>query len=132
MLFRKGRNIPLKQWASEILDQMLPIADILDEEQTGQSYRNSIEKHRPAVAEPEQTLSAVILNEMRSNRESFTEFALRLSRQHAAQWKHRSISEERNRDFIRETGLSWQKQAQIEASDKLSLDQYLQEYWTQT
>jgi gamma-glutamylcysteine synthetase len=69
---------------------------------------------------------------MRSNRESFTEFALRLSRHHAAHWKHRRINEERNRDFIRETDLSWQKQAEIEASDKLSLDHYLQQYWMQT
>jgi glutamate--cysteine ligase len=132
MLFREGRPIPLKQWASDILDQLLPIADLLDEEETGQPYRNSIEKHRPAVADPDHTLSAIILNEMRSNRESFTEFALRLSRHHAAHWKHRSINEERNRDFIRETDLSWQKQAEIEASDKLSLDQYLLQYWMQT
>jgi len=132
MLFQKGHNIPLKQWASEILDQLLPIADLLDEEETGQPYRNSIEKHRLAVAEPEQTLSAIILNEMRTNRESFTEFALRLSRQHAAQWKLRRISEERNRDFTQEADLSWQKQAQIESSAILSLDQYLQEYWAQT
>ena len=132
MLFRNGRNTPLKQWASDILDQLLPIADLLDEQEIGQPYRNSIEKHRPAVAEPEQTLSAIILNEMRSNRESFTEFALRLSRHHATHWKQRRISEERNHNFIRESDLSWQKQAQIEANDKLSLDQYLQQYWTQT
>jgi gamma-glutamylcysteine synthetase len=69
---------------------------------------------------------------MRSNRESFTEFALRLSRHHATHWKQRRISEERNHNFIRESDLSWQKQAQIEANDKLSLDQYLQQYWTQT
>lgn len=79
----------------------MSVADLLDEEETGQPYRKSIEKHRPAVAEPEQTLSAIILSEMRSNRESFTEFALRLSRQHAAQWKHRRISEERTHNFIR-------------------------------
>ena len=132
MLFRKGRNITLRQWASEILDQLLPLADILDEEEAGQPYRNSIEKHRQAVADPEQTLSAIILREMRSNRESFTDFALRLSQQHAKVWKHRTMSEQRNRELIRQTDISWQKQAQIEASDKQSLDQYLQQYWAQS
>jgi glutamate--cysteine ligase len=131
MLFQKGRNIPLKHWASVILDQLLPIADILDEEETGQPYRNSIEKHRAAVADPEQTLSAIILNEMRTNRESFTEFALRLSRQHAEHWKKRTIGEDRSGDFALEADLSLQKQAQIESSDRFSLDQYLDRYWAQ-
>jgi len=131
MLFRQGHTILLKHWASAILDQLLPIADILDEAEAGQPYRNSIEKHRPAVADPDHTLSAIILNEMRTNRESFTEFALRLSRQHAEHWGKRTISEDRNRNFALEARLSLQKQAQIESSDRVSLDYYLEQYWEQ-
>lgn len=131
-LFRKGKPLPLKQWGSEILDELLPIADVLDQEDIGQPYRNSVDKQRSAVCDPEQTLSAMVLDEMRSNQESFAEFALRLSQQHANHWRQCVLDGETEREFIRESEQSREKQAQIEAQDTLSLDEFLQRYWTQS
>ncbi len=131
-LFRNGRSILLNQWASQILDDLLPIAGLLDEEETGHPYRASVERHRPAVGEPDATLSAMVLRDMQSNHESFADYALRLSRQHAHHWKNRGLSEDTAHGLVREADLSWQKQAQIEATDKLPLDEFLQQYWAQS
>ena len=131
-LSHKGKPLLLKQWGSEILDELLPIADVLDEGEIGQPYRNSVGKQRLAVSDPDQTLSAMVLDEMRGNRESFAEFALGLSRKHAKHWRQCVLDGETEREFIRESEQSKEKQAQIEAQDTLSLDQFLQRYWTQS
>ena len=110
----------------------MPIAGILDEGRSGQPYRASIEQHRLAVADPEATLSARILREMRTNRESFAEFALRLSRQHARHWESRTLTSDRVGEFTREAEISWQKQARIEAADQVCFDDFLQNYWNQS
>jgi glutamate--cysteine ligase len=122
----------LNQWAGELFDALSPIAGILDEGHPGQPYRASIEQHRPAVADPEETLSARILREMRDNREGFAEFAMRISRQHARHWDTRSLSSERHGEFVREAEISWQKQEEIEVSDQLGFDDFLQNYWNQS
>ena len=38
----------------------------------------------------------------------------------------------KNRMFEQEAETSWEEQARIEASDTLSLDDFLQRYWQQT
>lgn len=131
-LLMGDREISPAAWAQAILDELLPIADILDQGESGQPYRASIERQRPAVTDPEQTLSARTLREMRSERESFAEFALRLSRQHARHWLDRQLPPERTTEFAGEAERSWQRQATIEANDTVSFDEFLCQYWNQS
>jgi glutamate--cysteine ligase len=131
-LFHDGQEVSLARWAGEILDQLVPLARIMDEGQPDQPYLASINKQRPAVDDPEQTPSARILHEMRVNGETFAEFALRLSRQHAGHWDKRKLTAERSAKFAEEAEHSWHKQEQIESADHISFDDFLNNYWNQS
>lgn len=131
-LFRAGQELSLARWASEILDQLVPLAGVLDEGQPGQPYRASIEKHRPAVDDPEATPSASVLREMRVNGETFAELAMRLSGRHAGYWKQRALTAERARAFAETAEDSWRQQEHIEAAETIGFDAFLNDYWNQS
>ncbi len=130
-LSRTGREVPLAQWAMEIVERLEDIAAILDEGQAGTPYRDSVQRYRPACQEPELTASARVLRELRDNRETFAEFALRLSREHARHWLAHRLDKDRLGRFAAEAEASWNRQMQIEAADRLSLDDFLSAYWQQ-
>ena len=82
-LQRGGQTVPLQVWASELLERIAPIAELLDRATGGDAHAQSLAQQREKVADPERTPSAQVLAEMRERGESFTAFALRKSREHA-------------------------------------------------
>ncbi len=130
-LFQSGRTVSLRQWADAILDQLEPIAGLLDQDRPSQPYLASIKRHRPAVSDPEQSLSARVLQEMRAHGETFAEFAMRLSREHAAHWQHQPLTAQRTQAFVQEAENSWRQQRQIEADDRVGFDEFLMSYSNQ-
>ena len=130
-LFRQGREVPLRQWGEEILAGMRDVAEVLDAGGDG-AYVSSVDKLWPSLADQDATPSARVLRTLRQNGESFAEFAMRLSTGHADHWRAYSLNAEKNRAFEQEAETSWEEQARIEASDTLSLDDFLQRYWQQT
>lgn len=84
-LQRAGQTVPLQVWASELIERIAPIADLLDRANGGEAHAESLMLQRQKVADPERTPSAQVLAEMRARTESFTAFALRKSREHAEQ-----------------------------------------------
>jgi glutamate--cysteine ligase len=130
-LLRGGREIPLRDWAEELIGAMRGVAEILDADDPLKSYTRSLDAREAAIADPECTPSARILAEMRRNGESFAAYALRLSRQHAARWRERPLSAGLAERFHREAEVSWAEQRRIEAADTLSFDEFLQGYFAQ-
>lgn len=130
-LFRHGRAVALRDWAEEIIEAMRGVAEALDGDDIERPYGRSLDAAQAVVADSELTPSARILAEMRENRESFNDYALRLSRRHAEYWRTRPLSPELARQFTQEAELSWAEQRRIEAADSLSLDEFLQRYFTQ-
>ncbi|MGX2039307.1 glutamate--cysteine ligase [Methylocaldum sp. MU1018] len=130
-LRRKGGEVSLRDWAAEILDAMRGIAEILDAADPLKPYTRSLEKQAAMLADPERTPSARMLTEMRANGESFEEYALRLSNEHARRFRDRSLSAERTEFFRRQAEESLEEQRRIEAADTLSFDEFLQRYFAQ-
>lgn len=131
-LKRHGDSVLLREWALELLDRMIPIAEVLDRREGSGLYTKSLELVRPSVTEPGLTPSARMLLEMRERRESFEDFALRLSHEHAAYWRASRLDAAKAMEFDREALDSIAKQAEIEASDVLSFDDFLARYFSQT
>jgi len=127
-LLRHGQTLSVQEWASEILDAMLEVANILDHGSDRALYAKSIEKHREALAHPEYTLSARVLREMMESKLSFSEYAIKLSKAHAVQWKGQPLSARQADSFRNEVDTSIRQQQQIEVSDLLSFEEYLQRY----
>ncbi len=131
-LLRQGKPVQLRQWAREILDRMADVAACLDEGTQDAPYTQSILSQRSAVDDPEMTPSARVLRDMRTDGMSFAEFALNQSSQHARHWRAHRLDRDRQQAFEKATVESWTKQQQIEQSDTLSFDAFLQAYWSQS
>lgn len=130
-LMRCGSAVSLKQWAGEICEAMESVCGLLDGNTTKQPYRQSLERQRRAIENPDLTPSARMLAEMRNGDESFFEFARRKSLEHQWYFAELPISKEQERMLTELAERSLQKQAEIEAADSVDFDSFLQQYFLQ-
>jgi glutamate--cysteine ligase len=130
-LQREGREVLLREWALELIGAMRSVAEILDGEDPEQPYHRSLDSRIPAIADPAASPSAQMLDEMRRNRESFAEYARRLSGQHADYFRNRPLSAEKAELFGRQARESLEEQQRIEAGDTLGFDEFLRRYFAQ-
>lgn len=128
-LRRDGREVALRDWASEIVEKVAAVAELIDRGEGGQSYTEAVQRMQARVADPERTPSARVLAELRDANSSFFEFALQVAEGHRDYF--RSIApmpSERLQALQTEARESLIRQADIEASDTLSLDEYLRQH----
>ncbi len=130
MLRRDGRDVSLRDWANEIVDSMRGVCELLDEGDPQKPYAAALEAQEAKVRDVSLTPAARSLEEMRTNEESFFNFALRMSNVHKSYFLELfSPNESRQDEFAAEAEESLRAQAKIEAGDKLSFDEYLAQYF---
>jgi glutamate--cysteine ligase len=130
-LLRNGEATRLHAWASEILDRVLVVAEAIDAGSGDASYAAAVRCQQDTVDAPESTLSAKIVAELRQTGSSFFEFALGMARCHRDYFG--SIARLRDPQaklLADEAADSIRRQREIEAADAISLDEYLQRYFT--
>ena len=81
-LCRRGREAGLQQWASELLDQLAPLAALYDQSEGGQRYAAALAAQRSKVQEPALTPSARVLEAMQQEKLGFFDFGLRQAERH--------------------------------------------------
>lgn len=123
-----GRRVSLKEWADEIFRALQGPAELLDECRGETSYANVVADYRQRIEDPEQTPSARVLASMRDHGEEFSQFALRLSRQHEQVFKQAELPATLRDRFLAAAAESRSDQASIEANDHLSFEDYLARY----
>lgn len=126
-LYQNGSSVSLRSWADEILQEMEPISALLDNG-TG-VYGQALASQRAAVQDSERTASARTLKEMRANKESFFHFALRYSEQHSEYFRQQFLPEEIESYFKQLASESIKQQAEIEAADNVTFEEYLRQYF---
>ena len=128
-LQRGSDSVSLRQWGSEILDMVGELCDLLDVEGQPKVYCNSLTQQLHKIHDPSQTPSGRMLQELIDNDEDFAAFGLRQSAAH----KERSVSlpVEKQKELQRTVAESIDKQKQIEASDKVSFEEFLKDYHAQ-
>jgi glutamate--cysteine ligase len=130
-LRRDGRDVSLRDWACEIVDSMRGVCELLDEGDPQRPYLTALELQAEKITDLSLTPAARSLHEMRTNGESFFNFALRMSKTHQSYFRELlSPCTSRQDEFAAEAAESIEKQAHIEASDRISFDQYLQNYFS--
>ena len=127
---REGR-LPLKVWASDVLDAMQPIAELLDDGPDG-LHCQSLLAQREKVADPDATPSARMLAEMREQSEGFAEFARRLTERHREYFRGLELDSEREAWLQRLASSSLDRQRAIEAADDIDFDEFLRRYFAQS
>lgn len=130
-LKRNGGELPLREWGLEICDAMQPICEILDEEMADKPYQASLQLQRNRLNDAALTPSARMLEEMRERGEGFFHFAQRMSKQHHKYFMEQEYSVEDRQLLEYEAADSWRRQREIEAADRVSFDEFLQNYFAQ-
>ena len=129
-LQRDGAAISLADWAKQILDGVQGVAERIDQAEGGDSYLGAANAARELIAEPDATPSARVLEELRTGKCSFFDFALSASRGHRDYFASiTALSESRRKELASEARESISRQSDIEASDEINLDEYLARYF---
>src|SRR3989338_3230060 len=81
-LQRNGQPVTLQTWANELLEQIRPLAELLDQSQGHSQHVAALQAQQAKVADASLTPSAQVLAQLQQGL-SFTEFALRQSKLHA-------------------------------------------------
>lgn len=80
---RTGETLPLQDWGNELLEALQPIAELLDQVHGGGTdYRDAWQEQANKIADPGQTPSAKVLDELRTYGETFHQWAKRQAQAH--------------------------------------------------
>lgn len=130
MLQQPERQISLKAWGLELLEQMCPVADLLASVHQDSAYIAALQNQMALILNPELTPSAQMMLEMHEKGASFFSFAQAKSRQHRDFFLKRQLPQAREAEFVRMAQDSVYQQQLIEKSDKISFDQFLAAYFS--
>jgi glutamate--cysteine ligase len=126
-LQRNGQPVVLQSWASELLEQILPLAELLDQNLGSNAHKQALQAQQAKVADPSLTPSAQVLAELQQGL-SFTEFALRQSKLHAEYFRSQPLSTEQQAAFEASTAQSLQQQAELETHEDGDFDSFAAAY----
>jgi glutamate--cysteine ligase len=129
MLSREGREVPMLEWARELLDSMSGICDVLDRGDATRPYSQALATQSAKVEDVALTPSARMMAELTAG-ESFFDLALRMSATHKAYFLDLyPPNVERLREFSQEAEDSLAAQQRIEAADRGTFAEYLARYF---
>jgi glutamate--cysteine ligase len=129
-LVRAGVEVRLEDWAREILDGVAKIAAQIDVQDGDDCYTQSVQLMAGMVDDPAMTPSARLLDELTSGGSSFFEYAIEMARGHSEYFASITpMSPQRHDEFQAEAAESVRRQAEIEAGDSISFDEYLANYY---
>jgi len=132
------RNEPrlLREWVQDIFEQLLPIAQARDNDSSFEP--NETEADGPFTRATKAQLhkvntnqfpSARVLDVMRENKEGFLEFGMKMSLKKEEIFKAHPLSEEERKHYQSLATESLREQQELEESDKISFEEYLQQYF---
>lgn len=113
----------------KILDCMKPVAELLDQVNGHTDYSTTLRKQINKVEDSNLTPSARIINQMLEEDLSFYEFSMRASEISEQKFKQEQIDEKINQHYEQLAIESHTKRQQIEESDSVSFDAFLEDYF---
>jgi glutamate--cysteine ligase len=132
-LRRDGVAISLIEWANQLLDGVVGVAELVDSAEDGDSYCAAVNTARELIADPDATPSARVLEELTTANCSFFDFALSASRGHRDYFASiTALTDSRREELADEARESILRQSHIEATDEINLDEYLARYFAST
>jgi glutamate--cysteine ligase len=125
-----GLEKPLVEWGRELCAQLAPICRLLDRDDPARSYSAALELQSAKFEDAALTPSARVLAEMRQEKESFFQFAARMSRQHRDYFAALPpMSPARLQEFEAEAASSLRTQQEIEATEREPFEDFLSRYF---
>ncbi len=120
----------LETWGLDLCDAMQGCAELLDSIEGRDMYQHSLKRQQQRLTHSTETYSAQILNEMRSEQESFFEFAYRYTQTHRTHFQTAPALSSANLDYFNQAAKQSDiDQSTIEQNETESFDDYLQAYF---
>ena len=129
-LLRNGREVLLREWGSSLIDQMAPVAQLLDSANQTDHYTGALTKMYSRIKDAKNTPAAVMLREMEENQETFFAMAMRKTTEHKTHFMTQKLSSSTKHKYKTMAELSSKKQRDIEAGDTMSFDDFLADYYS--
>lgn len=130
-LQHRGVRLPMRSWALEILESMLPVCEVLDGIEGGAWFEDAIDDQIAKVRAPSLTPSGRMLDEMRDRGEGFYQFARRLSQQHHRYFTERTLPADKVAELETMAVDSLAEQRRLEAQPQVDFDRFLEDYFAQ-
>jgi glutamate--cysteine ligase len=127
-LQRNGEAVTLQSWAQQLLENIQPLAALLDQSQGGDAHVASLALQQAKLDDPSLTPSAQVLSELRERGESFARFALRQSRMHAEYLRSQPLSAAEQAAFSASVSESLAAQQRIEQEPAGSFEDFVAAY----
>lgn len=128
-LSRNGSAISVQDWANEIIDGALAVAEELDRHDDNDCYAEAVRLMRTLIDQPELTPSARIIAELENANVGFFRFAHAMAANHRDYFASITQPDDAASEvFRKEAAESLKRQAEIEAGDSISLDEFLSQY----
>ena len=131
LLRRNGADVSLRKWGQHILTAMRPLAELLDRAHQCENYTSALLTMESRLLDSQRTLSARVLEEMRTRGESYSAFGLRMSQQHAKHYREQRPADALLNKYRYLAEQSLREQKELETSDQMSFEHYLHNYYTQ-
>ena len=131
MLSRDGRNVPMLQWAREIIDQMQGICELLDEGDPQKPYAAALAVQAAKLDDVALTPSARLIKEIGETGESFFDLALRTSATHKGYFLDlHEPNEARLREFADQAAESLEVAEAMASAPQKDFDVFIADYFS--
>lgn len=117
-LRRNDTTIDLKAWATELLEKIAPLAQLLDQSHGDDEHAKALAAQLLKVNNSSLTPSAQVLGSMTEHKEGFTAFSFRQSQAHAQFFRNEPLSTEDQSHFEKLARTSIAQQAELEQTEE--------------
>ncbi len=128
-LHNNGGEALLSDWAGALLDDLAPVAQLLDDAHKSTSYSSALHAMLNQSRQPELSPAARLLNEMQENSSSYFQTALKHARQRREYFLDTPVDPAMNESLREQAAKSLEQQREIEAKDTLSFDDFLNNFY---
>lgn len=130
-LIEGGQPRLMQDWAEQLFAELMPVAQWLDQAYDTSTYQAALRKYYLALLDPAQTLSGQLLNHLISHNKDNGTFMRELAEQYRQQLTAEPLEIFSDNDFTMAAESSVAQQAQIEATDTLSFEHYISQYFAE-
>lgn len=130
-LSRRGEEIGLADWGHRLLEEMEPLAALLDDCYQTSIYSQVLADMSARLADPALTPSARILDELKTRETTYFQWGLNRSREHRETLMSTPLDPDVEAHYSEMAEVSLQDQLKIEQSDNRPFEDYLESYFSQ-
>ena len=128
-LSNANKKCTLTSWGSELLDEMMPVDELLTKLHADTCYVSTLKHQMELIEHPELTSSARVLDELMQHHHSYFDFAYSKSDEHRRYFLERELSEASRNKFTQQAELSLLEQQKVEKNDDVDFDNFLKYYF---